>query len=120
MGIRKLRIACSVVWGLAAVLLIVLWVRSYWIVNEIHIPGCESFFGLLGQGRAGIYWSHNQGIDQVWSSSVLVPFWLMVTVTALFAGVPWTVRTSRFSVRTLLIATTLIAVGLGLVIVLTR
>ena len=30
MRFRKLRIAWSVVWGLAAVLLIVLWVRSYW------------------------------------------------------------------------------------------
>ena len=30
MKFRKLRIAWSVVWGVAAVLLIVLWVRSYW------------------------------------------------------------------------------------------
>src|SRR5262245_30694970 len=30
MRFRKLRIAWSVLWGVAAVLLIVLWVRSYW------------------------------------------------------------------------------------------
>ena len=35
MRFRKLRIAWSVVWGLAAVLLIVLWVRSYWWVDQI-------------------------------------------------------------------------------------
>ena len=33
MRFRKLRIAWSVVWGIACVLLIVLWVRSYWQVD---------------------------------------------------------------------------------------
>ena len=32
MRFRKLRIAWSVAWGVVAVLLIVLWVRSYWMV----------------------------------------------------------------------------------------
>ena len=31
MSYRKLPIACSVVWGVAAVLPVALWVRSYWI-----------------------------------------------------------------------------------------
>src|SRR6476660_634582 len=35
MRFRKLRIAWSVVWALAAVLLIVLWVRSYWVRDYI-------------------------------------------------------------------------------------
>ena len=34
MRFRKLRIAWSVVWGIACVLLIVLWVRSYWSVDD--------------------------------------------------------------------------------------
>ena len=37
MRFRKLRIAWSVFWGLACVLLIVLWVRSYWFFDQfIH------------------------------------------------------------------------------------
>ena len=38
MRYRKLRIAWSVVWGLAAVLLIVLWVRSCYTSDGINIP----------------------------------------------------------------------------------
>ncbi len=38
MRFRKLRIAWSVVWGLAAVLLIALWVRSY--DTDDHAVGC--------------------------------------------------------------------------------
>src|SRR4051794_7311826 len=37
MKYRKLRIAWSVTWGIAAVLLIALWVRSYWIVDAPHL-----------------------------------------------------------------------------------
>src|SRR4051812_13876178 len=37
MRFRKLRIAWSVFWGVAAVLLIVLWVRSYWWAEGIEI-----------------------------------------------------------------------------------
>src|SRR5689334_19264816 len=36
---RKLRIAWSVFWGLACVLLIVLWVRSYWCSDVFNGPG---------------------------------------------------------------------------------
>ena len=34
--IRGLRIAWSVWWGILCVLLIVLWVRSYWWVDQCH------------------------------------------------------------------------------------
>jgi hypothetical protein len=37
-------------------------------------------------------------------------------VVAGLAGVPWTWWTNRFSLRTLLIATTLVAVGMGLIV----
>src|SRR6476620_6466011 len=37
MRFRKLRIAWSVVWGLAAVLLIALWVRSYWRHDKLNL-----------------------------------------------------------------------------------
>src|SRR5262245_45649718 len=35
---RKLRIAWSVGWGLVAVLLVVLWVRSYWRIDMYATP----------------------------------------------------------------------------------
>src|SRR5689334_14765186 len=41
---RKLRIAWSVTWGVAAVLVCVLWVRSYWRVYSLyenHYVGTE-------------------------------------------------------------------------------
>src|SRR5438105_1666000 len=43
MRFRKLRIAWSVFWGLAAVLLIALWVRSYWILNSLDVSGGHRF-----------------------------------------------------------------------------
>ena len=36
MKFRKLRIAWSVTWGIAAVLLIALWVRSYWVYDLLE------------------------------------------------------------------------------------
>src|SRR3954470_19207851 len=44
MRFRKLRIAWSVFWGLACVLLIVLWGRSYWRwdVVDLHWPTTDS------------------------------------------------------------------------------
>jgi hypothetical protein len=38
MRFRKLRMAWSVAWGLACVLLIALWVRSYWYADVIRYP----------------------------------------------------------------------------------
>src|SRR3954447_17806944 len=38
MRFRKLRITWSVFWGFAGVLLIVLWVRSYWRVSILRLP----------------------------------------------------------------------------------
>ncbi len=45
---RKLRIAWSVAWGVLAVLLIALWVRSYWWVDSIDIHISESTHACLG------------------------------------------------------------------------
>src|SRR3954451_17185227 len=53
MRFRKLRIAWSVFWGLAAVLLIVLWVRSFWYADHADyilsgdLYGIESACGSL-------------------------------------------------------------------------
>jgi len=44
-----------------------------------------------------------------------MPFWVPVLVTAALATVPWFHWSKRFSLRTLLIATTLVAVVLGII-----
>src|SRR5262249_46214756 len=52
-------------------------------------------------------------------SVVTVPFWFVTLLSALLDGLPWLSslpRSSRFSLRTLLIATTLVAVVLGLIV----
>jgi hypothetical protein len=49
---------------------------------------------------------------------LILPHWLPVLVATAFGALPW--LTWRFSLRTLLIATTLVAVALGLVAVAIR
>jgi hypothetical protein len=47
---------------------------------------------------------------------VAVKYWVLVLVAATFASVPWVHRMRRFSLRTLLIAMTLAAAGLGMIV----
>jgi hypothetical protein len=149
MRFRKLRIAWSVAWGLLAVLLIVLWVRSYWAIyalfgtgsppspNQYFAVGCErgvvavsgspSLSSLLRaadwkletfspglsppppQGFLGFYYetSQQQG------TRLRFPIWFLVILSVIAAAIPW-IR--PFSLRTLLIVTTLLGVILGLVV----
>ena len=48
------------------------------------------------------------------SSILYIPFWFLVMLSAAVGTIPW--LTYRFSLRTLLIATTLVAVVLGLIV----
>jgi hypothetical protein len=142
MRFRKLRIAWSVVWGVVAVLLCVLWVRSYWRVDYIEKE--TSVIGWnAGSVRGEIAFSswHTSSLDipnwkyenyqpdyneplpkggflfRVGNGALFVfaPHCSLVLVACIFAALPW-VRFWRFSLRTLLIATTLVAVGLGLIV----
>ena len=80
MKYRKLRIAWSVFWGIACVLLIV-W---------------------------GLFWFNPWGVD------ISVPYSFLILLTSMVAVSPWFLW--RFSLRTLLIVTTLVAVGLGAIV----
>jgi hypothetical protein len=52
---------------------------------------------------------------------LLIPCWMPIAFSTTFATVPWLTRIKwRFSLRTLLIATTLIAVMLGIIVWMTR
>jgi hypothetical protein len=152
MRFLKLRIAWSVFWGLACVLLIVLWVRSYSWVESIQMrptkmrmlviasmPGFLQIdfhegplmsFGTTHQSYSEwrqfafgfrqphelrsqllmVRMQHDPHED--WIS---IPYWFAVLLTSAVAGASWIRWTKRFSLRTLLIATTLVAVVLGLI-----
>ena len=51
-------------------------------------------------------------------NAVTAPDWFLVVISASLATAPWIRR--RFSLRTLLIATTLVAIGLGFIVWATR
>jgi Na+/melibiose symporter-like transporter len=147
MRFRKLRIAWSVFCGVAAVLLIVLWVRSYWWYDTIGGQGPASEYSFaLSHGFLSVWGSPNllspQGLTKIafvtrpagaepfvssWrpyylsvptsGEQLLIPLWIFVLAFGTAAAVPWLPCWSkRFSLRTLLIATTLVAVVLGLIV----
>src|SRR6185369_8713105 len=59
MRYRKLRIAWSTLWGLVAVLLCILWVRSYWRVDIVERRG-----------------NLNYSVGSAWGRMVLAKWWL--------------------------------------------
>jgi hypothetical protein len=165
MKYRKLRIAWSVFWGTVAVLLMALWVLSYWRVDQILGPisatnyaGCTSAVGELRFGKSNdpvlrrlfnnqsarrgfprstgseghgpffpasvpdppdvklITWPRlnlNMGVRPpgITHDELIIPYWLPVALTATLAAAPW--FRWRFSLRTLLVGTALIAAILG-------
>jgi hypothetical protein len=152
---RKLRIAVSVYFGLLTVALCVMWVRSYYWIDNVVGPvtatqqiGFASSKGWLTlrskrppsfqkwsmQSRTpaqleAIYEQMRQGGGQVRRSAephfgltgdgaIQFPHWLPTVTVAILASLPWV--SPRFSLRTLLIATTLVAVVLGLVVWMVR
>jgi hypothetical protein len=133
MKFRKLRIAWSVAWGVVAVLLCVLWVRSYWVSDSLLLPKGNRITVMRGwiyvNERFNI--SKNASVPSpqynATSSSGIpipdgvgphIPLWCFAAVTSTLTVLPW--FRFRFSLRTLLIATTLVAVGLGLIVFVVR
>jgi hypothetical protein len=138
MRFRKLRIAWSVVCGVVAVLLIVLWVRSYSTIDclsksmsgqeiaLISINGhitLASFYGAthdraISLSHAPV--SHFAGymgfVLNKASFKITLTHPISLLAVCLLAALPWPRWPKRFSLRTLLIATTLVAVVLGLIV----
>jgi hypothetical protein len=138
MRFRTLRIAWSVFWGLACVLLIVLWIRSYRISDSVYHRTwlTSSMSGAIGIVRLGpaskapwpARWTWGtlsrdefQIIKSPWhfhsdkfETEVVFPHWIPVLLAGTLTAIPWLCY--RFSLRTLLIATTLVAVVLGLAV----
>jgi hypothetical protein len=151
MNFRKVRIAWSVVWSVVAVLLCVLWMRSYWasdyFINYLYDFDITSDRGtvefLLWEQteiwkdladepsvlrsfptdnsfdvpRQFQYSQFRDMFDGI-NTNIHLPHWFLLLMVSMIASVPWLRR--RFSVRSLLIATTLVGVGLGTIIALSR
>jgi hypothetical protein len=147
MRFRKLRIAWSVVWGLAAVLLFMLWMRSYWHVDVFQKPSTSRLV-IISSSKGRVAYFENRAspqspmppedIAQIIDDMILklakpilgfgriqglrlppilfAPYWFPVLISGVLAAVPWMRWTTRFSLRTLLIATTLVALVLGLIV----
>jgi hypothetical protein len=151
--LRNLRIAFSVGCGILCLLLIALWVRSYWwcdiaYAQVLHTPTLGGISvegrilcGLEQPGRSGtaigIESISLQGQPSVVKEIPLqptplgfnaapyslgwvfeVPHYFAVLMTAAIAALPW--RRWRFSLRSLLIGTTVVAVALGLIFAVSR
>jgi hypothetical protein len=152
---RKLRITASSVCGIACVLLIVLWVRSYWwreFVKHDHPSrdvGVESYRGEICFSTKAQYappswlsfWLRGsepitetttppqstrggkpidtflgfRWIRKQESLAIFLPHWFLVVTSAALATIPGINWSRRFSLRTLLIALTLVALALGIV-----
>ena len=139
--IRRLRIAASVFFALMTVALCVLWVRSYWRSDVVarSVAGgsymeIKSICGGIRASRQSAghdlpsFWGYRSSVlgERYWPSTriswgsrgsvgrIHFPHWLPVIVTMLIATLCWKPIERRFSLRTLLIATTLVAVALGL------
>jgi hypothetical protein len=140
---RKLRIAWSVTCGVAAALIVVLWVisRSRYSGIEGHV-GKQSFSVVSSLGQINIHLFTTKAVGSLswrftdsavvagevvmpdhWGFQlypnkaglgVFVKYWVLVLMAGIAAAGPW-IRW-RFSLRTLLIVMTLIAVVLGLFI----
>jgi hypothetical protein len=146
MRYRKLRIAWSVAWGVVAILLIVLWVRSYWWGDVVHALDKNLIATSIGSNRGELYYSQidwkldvgaGHSSSHGWHYQSLPPFaqdkrqlvslirtgvafrlgiahWVLILLTSTITAIPW--LPWRFSLRTLLIATALVAVLLGLIV----
>src|SRR6476660_8907517 len=111
MRFRKLRIAWSVAWGLAAVLLIALSVWSYRMYTDFNPVGNLWFAWWYGSLSVTSRPSTDLYFEQ---HRCVIPCWTLVMSAIAIIPVAWIPQ--RFTCRFLLIATTLVAVELGLIV----
>jgi hypothetical protein len=123
------------------VLLIALWARSYWwadnvlgflghdlaslsgdvvIDDTIRFTSIDDKIVYLGGGPSDRFWFIPISLASIaharQGSGIAVRYWALVLPLTVLASAPWLRHLRwRFSLRTLLIATTLAAVALGLV-----
>jgi len=134
--LKYLRIAVSALSLTACVLLIVLWVRSYYRLDTMMgWPGHTvstirgrmfvdaRFLRVESSGAHSVFWFFagtsipiDEGAAALTAQTAGTPIWLLILVAATLGAVSWARFSKRFSLRTLLIAMTLVAVGLAFVV----
>jgi hypothetical protein len=140
--LKYLRIAVTALCLTACVLLIALWVRSYWwydyatlnvprfcyavawsvdgtLIVRVHYGGRRDAGWQISVYRnvGGVSEFHRGfNLESNPSGLCTAPHWFALLLSMIFAAVPWLPWFKRFSLRTLLIAT-LVAVGLGIVVI---
>jgi hypothetical protein len=138
--LKYLRIAVTSLSLTACVLLIALWVRSYWRHDSIGVSETEihsvrnRIVFLPDPGKKDFLRTRSTQVSSEFVSSInrpanrwgygsandlgiyVTPHWFWVLIAGSIAVAPWISWSRRFSLRTLLIATTLVAVGLGIVV----
>jgi hypothetical protein len=137
MKYRRLRIAWSIGWGVVYLVVIVFWVRSYWWMDggRLKLLPSWNLDGRGGDGRMIIRLEHRPVVRRFswrsdpitfptppnapnrmpwfdlnfwpWFARLYTAHWFLAVVAGFFAAIPWCPR--RFSVRGLLIATTVVA-----------
>jgi hypothetical protein len=145
----KLRIAWSVGCSVLCLLLIALWMRSYWRLEILEKrTGLQAVQVSSVKGRIAIGhldpratigrcylnvvagnsadWRKKGGVlgfayyHDGWITALIAPHWLPAVLSAALAVIPWISRSWRFSLRTLLIGMTVVAVALSLIFALSR
>jgi hypothetical protein len=140
MKFRKLRIAWSAVCGVLCLLLIVLWVRSYPQIDtldnlygyRIDVKQGKLVLGERVQPPIGsipktlpLTAAVTQFLVAIAPTRVVVvasiPLWILVVIGSSLTPAPWIRHLKwRFSLRTLLIGMTVVAVALGLIFALSQ
>ena len=150
MRFRKLRIAWSVFWAIVCVLLIGLWVRTYWSsdcfgfsptlgigtlkgeITIVHEASGPFFINTVMPGYHkeppdSLTWSDNTAL-QKWTLSCVhemnglgfycigIRIYAIIILGLAIGAFSWIPFRWHFRLRTLLIATTLVAVVLGLIV----
>jgi hypothetical protein len=116
MKYRKLQIAWSALCGIICLLMGVEWVQSFsnsykgWHTLSRFGDGPTYYYDSF-EGQLRITTAQN------WETGALVIYyWVCIAIFLGLVALPWLPWSNRFSVRTLLIGMTLIAVGLGAIV----
>src|SRR5687768_6343825 len=135
---RRLRLFASGVCSTLCVLLALLWVRSYWEADFLFVTVGRGNVGVESRvGRLLPFFQKFGGSNERWrlGTSVIdesfpptghtpfswqndlpsyfwisIPHWFVATLMAMLAVAPWIQWSTRFNIRTLLCATTLLAI----------
>jgi hypothetical protein len=136
--LRPLGIAWTTGWGFIAVLSLGLWARSYMACEEVRGRFASTWTYAISSDDGNLWmdWSAVAATPNDWAYEVRIPshyfrrmqqlppiratalrisYWVIVLATSLVAVAPWLRHVSwNFAVRNLLIATTLLAMLLGM------